>query len=60
MIQRIRNARTGREFVCDIPEGWNAVVWSDSKVVMVYYDGCPPIALERGKDFIWRQRETPL
>lgn len=63
MIQQIRNVRTGCEFVCEIPEGWNAALLSDGKggvmVVMVYHD-CPPRVLERGEDGVWRQREISL
>jgi len=62
VIQTIREARIGTEFVCEIPEGWNAALYNDGrqvKVVMVYAD-CPPIVVERDTDGIWRQREITL
>lgn len=58
MIQRIHEAHVGTEFVCEIPEGWNAALQRtrDGLRVIMVHEASPPIVCERDADGIWRQR----
>lgn len=58
MIQQIREANSGAEHACDIPEGWQAGAL-DGWVFMTFDDG-PAITLLRSNDGTWRApRDVP-
>lgn len=56
-LQRIHDAATGEEFVCEVLHGWQAALRRDRRgyleVVMVL-PGQPVEVLTRGTDGVWR------
>ena len=58
MIQTIKEARTGTKFVCELPPGWNAILFRG--LVLMVHEACAPVVLETDARGVWVQRNISL